>query len=275
MKKIKFISSLLVAVLITVGSVSAVYAETYHIKDGLKYMLDESDAYLAGIEDDRTTLDVPATISNYPLTATTMRFAQNNANLESVTFENAENISIVGSYGFYNCPNLRSVNLGSYVTELYRGVFRGCNSLESVELSDNLTEIPSECFYNCSSLGEITIGRNITLIQENAFRGCTNLVFRCYYNSYAHQFAQEHDISYVLIDGVKLGDVNGDESVNISDATLIQLHLAELETLEGIYLHAADVNLNDTVDINDATAIQKYLAAFDVEYPIGEIITQS
>ena len=48
------------AALLAFGSVSIVFAETYHIKDGLKYMLEEDDAYLAGIVDDRTALDVPA-----------------------------------------------------------------------------------------------------------------------------------------------------------------------------------------------------------------------
>ena len=146
-------------VLIATAAVPAAFAATYQISDGLKFQLETEEVYLAGIEDDRTTLDVPSAMNGYPVTATTMDFAQNNANLESVTFANAENISIIGSYGFYNCTNLRTVNLGSYVTELYRGVFRGCTSLETVELSDKITEIPYECFYGCTSLGQITLDR--------------------------------------------------------------------------------------------------------------------
>lgn len=274
MKKIKLITSFLTAVLFAVCSVNAVFAETYYTKDGLKYLLEEGNAYLAGIDDDRTALDVPAYMYEHPVTATAMNFAQNNTSLESVTFENAENISVIGSYGFYNCANLQSVNLGPYVTELYRGVFRGCTSLESVELSDNLTEIPYECFYDCTSLGEITIGRNITLIQENAFIGCPNLVIRCYYDSYAYQFALDHSIPYILLDGVLLGDTNADENVDVTDVTQIQQFLAELAELDGIYLHAADANQDGTVDISDATALQMYIAEYDLPYPIGEVITQ-
>ena len=274
MKKIKLITSFLTAVLFAVCSVNAVFAETYYTKDGLKYLLEEGNAYLAGIDDDRTALDVPAYMYEHPVTATTMNFAQKNTNLESVTFENAENMTIVGSYGFYNCTNLQSVNLGPYVTELYRGVFRGCTSLESVELSDNLTEIPYESFYGCTSLGEITIGRNITLIQENAFRGCPNLVIRCYYDSYAYQFALDHSIPYILLDGVLLGDTNADENIDVADVTQIQKFLAELAELDGIYLHAADANQDGTVDIADATALQMYIAEYDLPYPIGEVMTQ-
>ena len=274
MKKIKLITSFLTAVLFAVCSVNAVFAETYYTKDGLKYLLEEGNAYLAGIDDDRTALDVPAYMYEHPVTATTMNFAQKNTNLESVTFENAENMTIVGSYGFYNCTNLRTVNLGSYVSELYRGVFRGCTSLESVELSDNLTEIPYESFYGCTSLGEITIGRNITLIQENAFIGCPNLVIRCYYDSYAYQFALDHSIPYILLDGALLGDANGDGYVNVNDVTVIQRHAAELELLEGINFHAADINGDGNVSVDDATELQRFLAEYVVDYPIGEVMTQ-
>ena len=112
-------------VLIATAAVPAAFAATYQISDGLKFQLETEEVYLAGIEDDRTALDVPAYMYDHPVTATTMKKKKKNTNLESVTFENAENISIIGSYGFYNCTNLRTVNLGAYVTELYRGVFRG------------------------------------------------------------------------------------------------------------------------------------------------------
>ncbi len=194
-----------------------------------------------------------------------MDAASNNINV------NAENIAIIGSYGFYNCTNLRTVNLGPYVTELYRGVFRGCTSLESVELSANITEIPYECFYECSSLGEITLDRNITVIRENAFVGCTNLVIRCYYDSCAHNFAKAQDIPYILLDSVLLGDANGDGYVNISDVTDIQRAVAEMDTLDDLRKKAADINGDGVVTIDDATFLQTYLAEFETTFPIGEV----
>ena len=273
MKKQKFFSCLLAA-LIAAFSIPSVFAATYQISDGLKFQLETGEVYLAGIEDDRTALDVPAEMNGQPVTATTMNFAQGNENIETVTFANAKNISIIGSYGFYNCTSLKSAALGSYVKELYRGVFRGCTSLETVELNDNITEIPYECFYDCSSLGAVTLGRNITSIQENSFSGCTNLTIRCYAYSYAYNFALSHNIPYILLDEVKLGDANGDGSVNVNDVTFIQRHLAELERLEGIYYHAADINQDGALEISDATDLQMYLAEYEMEYPIGEVMTQ-
>ena len=63
-------------------------------------------------------------------------------------------------------------------------------------------------------------------------------------------------------------------TVSLKIIAQIQRHLAELETLEGIYLYAADANCDGDLDISDATAIQMFLAEYEIPYPIGEIITQ-
>ena len=60
-----------------------------------------------------------------------------------------------------------------------------------------------------------------------------------------------------------IGDVNGDNKVDITDATAIQSHLAEMESLSGQALALADVNSDGKVDISDVTHLQKYLAEFD------------
>ena len=65
---------------------------------------------------------------------------------------------------------------------------------------------------------------------------------------------------WVLAGDAKIGDTNGDGSVNISDATEVQKHLAQLLTLSGDRLKAADADGDGVVNISDATHIQKYLA---------------
>lgn len=56
------------------------------------------------------------------------------------------------------------------------------------------------------------------------------------------------------------GDVNGDGTVEICDATMIQEHVAERIILTEEQKKAADTNGNGVVDITDATLIQKYIA---------------
>ncbi|MGN0476851.1 MAG: dockerin type I repeat-containing protein, partial [Ruminococcus sp.] len=55
-----------------------------------------------------------------------------------------------------------------------------------------------------------------------------------------------------------LGDANGDEVIDVRDATTIQKYLARIKI--DIILDNSDVNKDGGVDISDATLIQKYLS---------------
>lgn len=59
------------------------------------------------------------------------------------------------------------------------------------------------------------------------------------------------------------GDVDYNENVNITDATLIQKHLSKSKLLESHKLINADFNNDGKVDIRDTTAIQKHIAKLD------------
>ena len=67
-----------------------------------------------------------------------------------------------------------------------------------------------------------------------------------------------------------LGDTDGNEKINIKDATLIQKHVAKINTLTKEELVRADVNCDDKNNIKDATAIQKFIAKIENPYDIGE-----
>lgn len=57
-----------------------------------------------------------------------------------------------------------------------------------------------------------------------------------------------------------LGDVNGDKTVDINDATYVQMYAAELMDFTEAQRKAGDVNHDNVVDVNDATYIQMYAA---------------
>lgn len=71
---------------------------------------------------------------------------------------------------------------------------------------------------------------------------------------------------------VLLGDANGDGTVNISDATTIQRHLAELELLTDERFGAADLNGDGTLTIDDVTLLQRYVAEYKIDCFAGEMI---
>lgn len=55
------------------------------------------------------------------------------------------------------------------------------------------------------------------------------------------------------------GDVNGDGDITVVDATLVQKHVVQLETLSADKQILADVNGDNTISAVDATLIQKYV----------------
>ncbi len=71
-----------------------------------------------------------------------------------------------------------------------------------------------------------------------------------------------HDLPYET-----LGDVDGDGSVNVMDATLIQKYCSSLSDFTEEQLAAGDVNRDERVDVLDATEIQKYCC--DLESVLG------
>ncbi len=62
------------------------------------------------------------------------------------------------------------------------------------------------------------------------------------------------------VDHFRKGDVNVENNVQISDATMIQRYLSNYEDFDEITKFRADVDCNDKVDIFDVTLIQKYIA---------------
>ena len=215
--------------------------------------------------------------------------------LEKATV-NAEGIGSVPKSAFLNCSALQSVTLNQNISTIGQSAFSGCTSLnsivfsdsietinrvafyksgiEAVEINDKITSIYDYTFAECPNLSSVIIPQTVTFIDPTAFSNDNNLTIFCYYQSYAHKYAVENNIPYIATANFMLGDVDGVDGININDVTAIQSHLAELKTVEGIYLLAADANQDDIVDISDATAIQMKLAEYELPYPIGQYVTQ-
>ncbi|MGN0558742.1 MAG: type I pullulanase [Acutalibacteraceae bacterium] len=73
------------------------------------------------------------------------------------------------------------------------------------------------------------------------------------------------------VDEYLVGDVDGDGSIKILDATLIQKHVASIITLSKKQLLAADCEPSGKVDIKDATTIQRYVAGIATDTKVGTV----
>lgn len=289
---------LLISVLIAASVVNA--SAAVYVQDGkYKYQVfnDGTVAWAGYTSETVDDVVVPRYYDQSKVVSVANFALENNDKIRSVDFMDAPDLSKIGMYAFNGCSSIESVIVPDSITTVDVSAFRGCSSLENVEFYGNNNTIPVECFYNCEALKSVRLSAYLTSIKSRAFAGCTSLEYlelpdtlnsiaanafdRCdnitlgvWYDSYVYNFAVDNKISYILLDGVKLGDVNGDGDITITDATAIQRYLAELETLDAIHLYAADANEDKEVDIADATAIQMAVAKIPTGHPIGEVITK-
>ena len=207
------------------------------------------------------------------------------------TVELLSDITKMPTNMFSGCSSLTDLTINPNIGEFSYGCFNGCSSLtdlsfvsngavignyafngtgaESVELSDSLIAIPDYAFTNCPDLKYVTIPTSVIFIQPNAF-DFSNITIRCYYDSMAYIFAAENEIPYELLDGLLLGDTDGDGDITSLDVTMIQRHEALMDVPTTLLQHPADVDEDGEVTIADATYIQRFMAFMETPYKIGE-----
>ena len=78
--------------------------------------------------------------------------------------------------------------------------------------------------------------------------------------------AEDSTIGDDPIPVVDLGDVNGDGTIDIMDATAIQMHVAKIDQLSIAQLSAADTTKDGLVDVMDATLIQQFIAKLITQF---------
>ncbi len=145
---------------------------------------------------------------------------------------------------------------GTTVTEIGENAFAG-TAVTEVEVPATVTKICTCAFANCTELTSITIPSSVTEIAEDAFEGCTDIVIYTESGSAATAYAKAKGIDYILTDGL-FGDVNQNQSVDVSDALLILQAYVGLATLDSAQTYAADVDGNGVVDVSDALEVLQY-----------------
>ena len=105
-----------------------------------------------------------------------------NVKLGRGVFYNCQNISSVqiNSYvsddAFCKCPKLTTASVGADAGIGYQA-FNGCSSLKNITIAGGSKSISigTNSFWNCTSLETISLPNNVRYINESAFKGCTLL----------------------------------------------------------------------------------------------------
>lgn len=92
----------------------------------------------------------------------------------SGTFDIPSYVNNIYDYCFYNCQNIKHINIPDNITNIQNGAFQNCIWLTSIRLP-NLNKIPDNCFNGCYGLSHINIPNTVTQIGSEAFKKCINL----------------------------------------------------------------------------------------------------
>ena len=93
-------------------------------------------------------------------------------NLNSIEIPNS--VINIDSYAFSYCSNLASIEIPNSVTTIGGYAFSGCG-LASIEIPNSVTWIRFGAFQSCNSLTLVEIPNSVTNIETNPFNGCTSL----------------------------------------------------------------------------------------------------
>lgn len=95
--------------------------------------------------------------------------------IESVTAEDLEGVSMIKPYAFYECKNLKSVQLPDTCSRVGTYAFYGCKNLKSVHLPDTCSRVDGYAFEYCTGLEELDVGNTTDYLGEYSFAYCSNL----------------------------------------------------------------------------------------------------
>ena len=161
------------------------------------YDVEDGKVIITEIYDiDVTSVNIPAKIANYPVTAIDDGVFEALSDLKTVkmpstityigdsAFASCESLTTItipsgvthiGDSAFEYCISLEKLTLPEKLTEMGSSMFEGCEKLASIVIPAGVKELPDSSFIDCIALKSVTFNEGLTLISDEAFYGCTSL----------------------------------------------------------------------------------------------------
>ena len=323
MKSLKKFTAVSIAFLIAIFASVSALAETYYVFDHYTFLKNSDGTIeIAEYDNSNENMVIPSSIIDLSVTSIASQAFLDNNKIISATLP--DTLTAIKHSAFYRAQNLASINIPVSCTRIDKMAFQYCSSLKEVKFESELTAIGMQIFYGCSALEEIELPKTVESIGEYAFGACTslkkilipkaatkiaanafyntpNVTIYCYRNSYAHTYAVDKKIPFVIIDDVDktelekvlisadtiLTDNNPpytEESLeNLRNAVLagknvftdvyvsqndVDKAAADIQNaLQGLVFVApeciyGDTNLDGSIEIDDATRIQRHIAEY-------------
>lgn len=195
--------------------------------------------------------EIPSEFEGLPVTVIFDAFAENE-NVTKVTIPNS--VKLLGLSAFRSCTKLPEITIPENVETIGDAAFRDCRSLTEITILNPDCEI-----YDSG----VTIANGYNEDGEPFYNG----VIRGYDNSTAQAYAEKYGYKFESLGKApaKLGDVDGNGTVDSADATLVLIEYSFIQTgKSGEFtpeqIEAADVNKDGLIDSSDASKILEYYA---------------
>lgn len=235
------------------------------VRDGISYKVSKIDSYSFS---KATSASVILPVG--------VEIIADNAFYECTALENVqipESISSIGNWSFGGCTSLGSISVSGENISIGEWAFCDCTALSRADLS-GVVSLGTDAFNGCSSLTTVSLSADIKSIAAEAFFGCYNLT-DIYFNGTQSEWnaveigADNEYLEKATVhfeESIQIGDINGDENVDISDAALgltIYANIAadlDISNYTENQIKAADVNGDGDITIVDMAYILTYYA---------------
>ncbi len=133
----------------------------------------------------RTVVEVPEKIGKSTVTAignrafstgqARLKFEQSEARRNITKITLPETVTEIGEGAFFDCFELREVNIPRGVKEIKANTFAACKSLSELDIPEGVKSIGDSAFSNCQALSKINLPDGIPEICDYMLSGCMSL----------------------------------------------------------------------------------------------------
>ena len=148
-------------------------------------------------------------------------------------------VTSIGYRALANCKDLTSVKLPPSITSIHDGAFINCKALKSIEL---LGTVPPFIDEYDDVFAQVTFS-SAEVVVPNGCRGI-----------YSQAEGWRYFANIVTAGGKLMGDVNGDNKVDVVDAMCIVSHILN-KTPDVFFVDCADINADGKIDVVDVMKV--------------------
>ncbi len=149
------------------------------VVDGIRYAIDEGEAWVIKCASESGSVTIPSTVSiggtDYAVIGINDSAFSGCSSIETVNIP--DSVTGIEANAFYGCVNLTSVVLSSNLEKIGNNAFNSCSNLTSILLPNKLTSIGTKAFYGCDKLKTVWVSKaNEDMVTKEVFPGVTNVI---------------------------------------------------------------------------------------------------